>query len=59
MLDWHGEIKWNTKPARPGEIYLLNSSEKDLKEVTGWYPKVSLSEGVDRTIEIWKKHYAK
>ena len=58
-LDWHGEIKWNTKPARPGEIYLLNSSEKDLKEVTGWYPKVSLSEGVDRTIEIWKKHYAK
>lgn len=56
-LNWAGRIEWNTKPARPGEIYLLNSSEKDLKELTGWYPQVSLSEGLDRTINIWKKKY--
>ena len=54
-LNWSGEIIWNSKPARPGEIYLLNSSEKDLKDLTGWYPKVSMYEGLDKTIEIWKK----
>ena len=54
-LNWSGEIVWNAKPARPGEIYLLNSSEKDLKDLTGWYPKVSIDDGLDKTIEIWKK----
>lgn len=54
-LNWTGEIIWNSKPARPGEIYLLNSSEQDLKDLTGWYPKVSMNEGLDKTIEIWKK----
>ena len=54
-LNWAGEIVWNSKPARPGEIYLLNSSEQDLKDLTGWYPKVSMNEGLDKTIEIWKK----
>lgn len=54
-LNWSGEIVWNSKPARPGEIYLLNSSEKDLKDLTGWYPKVSIDDGLDKTIEIWKK----
>lgn len=53
-LDWKGKIHWNSKPARPGEIYLLNSSCDKLTNMTGWKPKVSLSEGVDRTISIWK-----
>lgn len=53
-LRWNGIIEWNTKPARPGEIYLLNSSAEKLTRMTGWYPKVSLSDGLDRTIEIWK-----
>lgn len=55
-LQWKGQIIWDTKPDRVGEIYLLNSSEDKLKKLTGWYPKISLSEGLDRTIEIWKKN---
>jgi nucleoside-diphosphate-sugar epimerase len=54
-LDWKGNIIWDTKPARPGEIYLLNSSEEKLSRLTGWKPKYTLSEGVDKTIEIWKE----
>lgn len=52
-LDWKGELIWNKKPKRPGEIYLLNSSEEKLKQKTGWYPKVSLGEGIDKTIDMW------
>ena len=53
-LDWHGEVYWNTKPKRPGEIYLLNSSNAKITELLGWSPKVDLSEGVDRTIGFWR-----
>ena len=53
-LDWLGLVEWDTKPKRPGEIYLLNSTPKKIKEKLGWSPKVSLSEGVDRTIDIWR-----
>jgi len=57
-LNWNGNISWNTKPKRPGEIWVLNSSEEKLTKFTGWKPKVSLDEGLDLTIEIWKKYYA-
>ena len=54
-LGWTGQITWNTKPKRPGEIWVLNSSEEKLTRFTGWKPQVSLSDGLDKTIEIWKK----
>ena len=57
-LNWNGNISWNTKPKRPGEIWVLNSSEEKLTKFTGWKPKVSLDQGLDLTIEIWKKYYA-
>jgi len=51
---WNGKVYWHTKPDRPGEIYLLNSTNTKLTKITGWEPKVELSDGVDRTIAIWK-----
>lgn len=54
-LNWTGKVNWNTKPARPGEIYLLNSTNRKLTEATGWEPKVSLDEGLDKTISYWKE----
>jgi UDP-glucose 4-epimerase len=54
-LNWHGRINWDTKPKRPGEIWVLNSSAEKLTRLTGWKPTVSLSDGLDKTIEIWKK----
>ena len=53
-LEWEGTILWNTKPERPGEIYLLNSDYTYVNKVMGWSPKVSLDQGLDLTIEHWR-----
>jgi nucleoside-diphosphate-sugar epimerase len=54
-LNWKGKVNWNTKPERPGEIYLLNSTNHKITSKLGWSPKVSIDEGLDRTIAIWKE----
>lgn len=53
-IGWKGHIHWHTKPHRPGEIYWLNSSSALIKETIGWYPKHSLDQGLDKTIELWQ-----
>jgi len=53
-IGWEGHVNWNTKPKRPGEIYLLNSSNHKITSRLGWFPKFSLDRGVDLTIESWK-----
>jgi nucleoside-diphosphate-sugar epimerase len=53
-LAWSGTINWNTKPMRHGEIYWLNSNHDLITSTLGWQPQVTLSEGLDRTIEIWR-----
>lgn len=58
-LEWTGKVNWNTKPERPGEIYLLNSTNQKITSKLGWSPKVSLNEGLDRTIAIWKEKLSK
>ena len=40
-----------------GEIYWLNSNHTLLTDTLGWTPKISLSQGLDKTIEIWKSKY--
>jgi nucleoside-diphosphate-sugar epimerase len=55
-LGWSGTINWNTKPARPGEIYWLNSNNCLITQVLDWEPRMSLSDGIDYTIDIWKNH---
>jgi nucleoside-diphosphate-sugar epimerase len=54
-LNWQGQIHWNTKPPRPGEIYCLNSDNQLITEVLGWEPQVDLDTGLDKTIEIWQQ----
>lgn len=55
LLGWNGTINWNTKPKRHGEIYLLNSNSNKLTRLTGWRPKVSYWQGLEETINHWKK----
>jgi nucleoside-diphosphate-sugar epimerase len=52
-IEWKGEVVWDTKPVRPGEIYWLNSNHRLITSITGWEPKMSLSDGVDYTIDVW------
>ena len=53
-LAWDGEVHWDTKPARPGEIYFLNSASSKIEHLLGWSPLTDLSTGVDKTIETWQ-----
>lgn len=53
-LGWSGKINWHTIPKRPGEIFYLNSRPDKAKQILNWHPKTSLSEGLDKTINIWK-----
>lgn len=54
LLKWDGEIQWHTRPKRAGEIYYLNSSAEKAKSLLKWEPKVSLEDGLKRTIAIWR-----
>jgi UDP-glucose 4-epimerase len=54
-LGWTGTINWHKKPKRQGEIYWLNSTNDLITKTLGWEPKVSLSDGLDKTIEVWKQ----
>jgi nucleoside-diphosphate-sugar epimerase len=54
QLKWNGQINWNTKQPRHGEIYWLNSNHNLITSKTGWKPKVSYEEGVDKTIYHWQ-----
>jgi len=58
-IGWDGEVQWDTKEHRPGEIYWLNSDSELIEKTIGWKPKISLSEGIDKTIDIWTKEYAR
>lgn len=55
QLNWNGTINWDTKPPRHGEIWWLNSNHNLLTSKTGWEPKISYEEGIDRTIRHWKE----
>lgn len=54
-LNYQGSIFWDMRPDRPGEIYYLNSTNKLFSELTNWKPKTNLSDGIDKTIEIWNE----
>ncbi len=54
-LDWGGAIHWERRLDRPGEVYYLNSTGARFSSITGWQPKVNLSDGLDKTIEIWNE----
>ena len=58
-MGWEGTVHWDKKPERPGEIFLLNSSNAKITEKLGWEPKTTLSEGLDQTIAVWKDIHSK
>lgn len=55
QLNWNGNINWDTKDPRHGEIWWLNSGNEKLTKLTGWKPLVTYADGIDRTIFHWKK----
>lgn len=53
-VGWLGQVNWHTVPKRPGEIYYLNSSPAKAKRLIGWEPKVTLEDGLRRTVDLWR-----
>jgi UDP-glucose 4-epimerase len=53
-LDWRGSVNWGTVPVREAEVPYLNSDPAKAKRLLDWEPLVSLDEGLDRTIAIWR-----
>lgn len=59
MIGWQGEIQWNTKPHRPGEIYWLNSGTTAITRDLGWRPVIDMDTGLEKTIKIWRQKFNK
>ena len=55
-IGYDGQIFWDTKRKRVGEIYYLNSVATKVQEVLGWSPKTTLDEGLDLTIKLWRNN---
>ena len=51
LLDWKGEVVWNTTFQRPTEIWTLVGDNSLARETLGWSPEYSLEEGLSLTIE--------
>lgn len=55
LIGWNGQVNWNTKPKRDGEIFVLNSTSAKAERLLGWKPAVSLDDGLKRSVDIWRK----
>lgn len=55
VMNWNGKINWNTREARAGEIYYLNTKNDKAKEMLEWEPEYTLDEGLKEHIEYWEK----
>ena len=58
MTGFRGQILWDTIPRRPLDIQVLYGDAAKAKSVLGWQAKVSLNEGLRRTIDFWRKKLA-
>jgi len=58
MTGFRGQILWDTIPRRPLDIQVLYGDAAKAKSVLDWHAKVSLDEGLRRTIDFWRKKLA-
>jgi len=54
MTDTKAEIIWNSGASRFGDPLWLVSSNSKAKKILGWLPRVSVSEGIQKTIEKYR-----
>lgn len=58
VTGFRGQILWDTIPKRPLDIQVLYGDSAKAKAVLGWEAKVSLDEGLQRTVDFWRKKLA-
>ncbi len=52
----HSELKIGELPTRPNEIWEMKSDSNKAKMILGWKPVTSFEEGLDTTIEWFRKY---
>ena len=58
LTGFRGQILWDTIPRRPLDIQVVYGDASKAKSVLGWQCKISLDEGLRRTIDFWRKKLA-
>lgn len=54
ITEFTGEVIWDTVPRRPLDINVLIGSYTKAHKALGWTPRVSLEDGLVRTVEHWR-----
>lgn len=55
VTDFQGEVVWDTIPKRPLDIDVLIGTYTKAQDQLGWKPRVSLDEGLARTVDHWRR----
>ncbi len=55
LINFNGEVIWNTVPKRPLDIAKLVGDYAKAEKLLGWSPKYTLEKGLEFTIDFWKK----
>lgn len=54
LINFKGEIIWNSIPKRPLDAASLICDTKYANEILNWKPEYSLKEGLTKTIDLWR-----
>jgi len=54
-VGFNGIVKWYSVPLRPLDIKVLYGDYSKAKRVLSWEPKYTLEEGLELTVEYWRK----
>jgi nucleoside-diphosphate-sugar epimerase len=55
ITGFRGQILWDTMPRRPLDIQVMYGDASKAKAILNWQPKISLEEGLRRSVEFWRK----
>ncbi len=58
IIGGNTRIEFGAVPLRKEEGRFVQCDNGLLKNLTGWYPQVSLEQGLEKTVAWYKKHYA-
>jgi nucleoside-diphosphate-sugar epimerase len=55
ITGFRGQILYDTMPRRPLDIQVMCGDASKAKTILNWQPKISLEEGLRRSVEFWRK----
>jgi nucleoside-diphosphate-sugar epimerase len=56
LVGFKGKIEWGSTQHRPLDAKVLIGDYSKAKELLDWEPRYTLQQGLEKTIEYWRKH---